>query len=319
MDKQAVPARDVSARPAVDLQALGNFLSSIGSDNQALIFGPDGNPMYHYTDLAGLLGIVDKHDLWLTHSLYSNDEAEMKHGMDVVKEVLAAEQNAAQDEGVRTRLELLSEHLTSALKGAYVCCFCKTDNLLSQWRAYGANGTGVSVEMNVQAFDVITGPDLPVAQFGLLRFWKIFYDRETQLSIVRDAIHYPHAAATPKEWAEKAADAIEFFLPTFKTSDFREEDEFRLIFTPAADCPVKPDFRVGRGMVVPFYSLRKLIEQADQLRGGQADPRLERLPITKVRMGPSPNKGLNAESIRMMLTHSGYSGLVEESRIPYRG
>jgi hypothetical protein len=52
--------------------------------------------------------------------------------------------------------------------------------------------------------------------------------------------------------------------------------------------------------VVPYYSLRELVKRADQLRG-QIDPRLKQLPITQVRVGPSSNKKLDIESIRMML------------------
>jgi len=328
MNHQPAATSGLAVSPAVDLKALGMFLSSIGSYNAALIFGfRRGSSIYHYTDLAGLLGIVTNHDLWLTNSVYSNDEEEMKHGMDVVEEVLAEQLSAAKNQNrndMRARLDALSSQLESPLNGPYVCCFCKRDDLLSQWRGYGANGTGVSLKMKPNDFDVITGPDLPVGTFGLLRFWKVFYDRATQLSIIRDAIQYPHAypqePATPKEWAERAADAIEFFLPTFKSKGFREESEFRLIFTPAADCPVAPDFRVGRGLVVPYYSLRKLILQADQVQGGQVSPRLKQLPITRVRVGPNPNKRLNVESIRMMLKLCGYGSVsVEVSKIPFRG
>ncbi|HSR71939.1 MAG TPA: hypothetical protein VLL72_06110, partial [Kiloniellales bacterium] len=31
-------------------------------------------------------------------------------------------------------------------QGVFVCCFCVDENLLSQWRSYGANGTGVCLE-----------------------------------------------------------------------------------------------------------------------------------------------------------------------------
>src|SRR5579863_316811 len=320
MNDQTLPGRILSSRTPVDLQQLGMFLSSIGSFNPALIYGSRVHGrLYHYTDLPGLLGIVSNHDLWLTHSLYSNDEEEMNHGMTIVRSVLEEELKAATDVRVESRLKLLAEHFTAAPQGTYVCCFCKTDNLLSQWRGYGANGAGVSVEVDTSGFSVITGPDLPVETFGLLRLWEVFYQRETQVSIVRAAIEFEHAAS-PQEWADRAAHALEFFLPTFKHGDFSGEEEFRLIFTPATDCPVKPDFRVSRGMVVPYYSLRKLIAQADQLHGGQVDSRLTQLPITQVRVGPSPNKALNTDSIRMFLAKHGYENVdVKQSAIPYRG
>jgi hypothetical protein len=104
MKKQVPSARGLSPRPVVDLQQLGNFLSSIDSRFPALIFDPQGGRLYHYTDHIGLIGIIRDHDLWLTHSRYSNDEEEMKHRMGVVQEVLAEELKAATTAESKARL-----------------------------------------------------------------------------------------------------------------------------------------------------------------------------------------------------------------------
>jgi hypothetical protein len=113
MKKQVPSARGLSPRPVVDLQQLGNFLSSIDSRFPALIFDPQGGRLYHYTDHIGLIGIIRDHDLWLTHSRYSNDEEEMKHGMGVVQEVLAEELKAATTAESKARLKLLAGHFAS--------------------------------------------------------------------------------------------------------------------------------------------------------------------------------------------------------------
>ena len=51
------------------------ILDSVGSYHPDLIFVPKV-PVYHYTDLGGLHGIITNDDLWLTNSRYSNDEEE---------------------------------------------------------------------------------------------------------------------------------------------------------------------------------------------------------------------------------------------------
>ena len=59
----------------IDPTALNEFLNFVGSYTVDLIYNPgDLTAIYHYTDLNGLKGIVDNHDLWLTHSRYSNDD-----------------------------------------------------------------------------------------------------------------------------------------------------------------------------------------------------------------------------------------------------
>jgi len=160
----------------------------------------------------------------------------------------------------------------------------------------------------------VTGPDSPHG--GLMRLWKVFYEPIRQSSIIGNLIdigyeNLKHISNDPRDLARHAADAIQFFIPTFKNPDFREESECRLIFTPPPNCPVRSQFRVARGMLVPYFRLKDL--------AGGAFPE-GRLPITGVRIGPSANKALNVESARMLLDQSGYAGIpVDCSNIPYRG
>src|SRR5438128_2321916 len=75
----------------VDLQRLRAFLESIKSVTEDFIFGPsDGGPLYHYTDLGGLHGVVTNRDLWLNNARYSNDDEEMTHGYRVAKLAIEA-------------------------------------------------------------------------------------------------------------------------------------------------------------------------------------------------------------------------------------
>ena len=148
-----------------------------------------------------------------------------------------------------------------------------------------------------------------------MRLWKIFYDPAQQKRILKKALDFgfAHSPALPiGERARQAADAIHFFIPTFKNQDFGEESELRLIFTPPPNCSVRPQFRVARGMLVPYYSLR-------ELSGGFPTPN-DPLPITGVRIGPSAQKLLNVASTQMLLNDFGYPGVrVEYSATPYRG
>jgi hypothetical protein len=301
---------------SIDITTLSSFLESIGSHHVDLIYTPQSRLregallLYHYTDLAGLIGILKEHDLWLTHSLYSNDAEEMIHGVTVVRKVL--DQVVAAKAYDATYLQELIR-LTSNRQGVYICCFCEKDNLLSQWRGYGANGSGVSLQFAPKEFADVSGPD---NTHGLLRFWKVFYKPETQTDIIRRAIeryapdptNQLNAGQTPVDLAHKAAAAIQFFIPTFKNADFEEEDEWRLIFTPAPDIQVRPQFRVRNNMLVPYYSLRSLI-------GTNVLPFL---PLRQVCVGPSVHKQLNAESAKALPERSGYVAPVIVSNTSYR-
>ena len=298
------------------MAALQAFLGSIGSAVGAELILHPGKDLYHYTDLNGLLGVLQKADLWLTHSRYSNDEEEIAHGQRVVSDAIAdALKQAAADVRRTEYLEQLRTLIDKpSTEGVYICCFCQKDNLLSQWRGYGANGAGVSLQVDSGGFSDLTGAD---CQHGLMRFWKVFYSAETQRKIIDGAINFTYNAGLPTEQlARRGADAIQFFIPTFKNPDFVEEAEWRLIFTPNPMCVIKPRFRVRGGMLVPYYSLRDLSPAPPAPSPAGPPPRL---PIEHVTVGPSASKALNVASVRMLLDHSGYADVaVEASKTPFR-
>ncbi len=97
---------------------------------------------------------------------------------------------------------------------------------------------------------------------------------------MRKAFDYPHwPSQVPGEQVRYIADALSFFLPTFKNADFIDEQKRRLIFTPDPVRPVPPRFRVRNGMLVPYVRMR---DMANVLM--EAPPRP--LPITRVLVGP---------------------------------
>jgi hypothetical protein len=307
-------------RSQVDIPALTTFLDSLQSYSQYLVQVVEaGQLFYHYTDLNGLNGIVGHHDLWLTNSRYSNDDDEILHGYTVARRVVEQQLKSAarrRRSSEASRVDYL-EALAGLIEepppeGFYICCFCEQDNLLGQWRSYGANGTGVSLGFDPMQFTYIAGADMPL---GLMRLWRVFYKPSTQERIVRAAIDHAYAtyAGQPvTDMAQRAADAIQFFVPTFKNRDFEEERERRLIFTPAPDCPVKARFRVARGMLAPYYSIRDL---ATAVYGEDW-----RLPLRSVTVGPSVLRSLNLASVQMLLAQYQYGDAeIGTSDTPYRG
>ncbi|MEP7367212.1 MAG: DUF2971 domain-containing protein [Acidobacteriota bacterium] len=298
-----------------DADKLARFLDSIGSFSTDLIlwFNQEQR-LYHYTTLEGLRGMVASHDLWLTHARYCNDDEELTHGLQLTQRVLKLQIEAAEGKQREYLEELLRLICGPELDPVYICCFCEEDDLLSQWRAYAGNATGVSLAIEPGEFSYITGPDCP-NHFGLMRFWKVFYKQETQEQIICDAIKFfPkfEPEATALDWARWTAESIRFFLPTFKNSDFAEEKEWRLIYSPSAGSPAQPSFRVARGMLIPYYSLKDLSTKLGHPS--------RNLPIRSVRIGPCPHRGLNTASTRMFLDQSGYNASeLKTSATPYRG
>jgi len=297
----------------MDLNALSNLLFNVGSPPQYLVQALGVTAVYHYTDLAALQSIVTNSDLWLTNARFSNDYEEGTYGARIARTALAefmGDQSRAQPE--RDFARSIDERFGATPPAdVYICCFCRQDNLLRQWRSYGSNATGVSLEVATTQFQQLSGPDLP-NHLGLMYLWRVFYEEDKQRKIVKECVSlaYANTSKSLDERIELALDAVRFFIPTFKNAAFHDELEARLVFRPAPTCPIKPDFRVARGMLVPYYSIRKLAAAANQ--GGW------RPPITSVRIGPNPNREINREGVKLMLRSSDYDGPVEVSDAPYR-
>lgn len=323
MARRTSVARNVAGetepgRP-LDLDNIKAFLKRIGSPKAAHNFNnAKEKALFHYTDLIALKGILGEDDLWLTNCRFCNDDGEMRYGYRIAHDVIEEELRAKP--GNRPFFERLRAHLDPlAPDDVYICCFCIGSNLLSQWRAYGANGTGVSFEIEAKQFGWATGDQMPL---GAMRLWRVEYEEAEQKDIIRAAIKFGRdkPARPVEQRARAAAEAIRFFIPTFKSKDFSEEQEYRLIFTPGPNCLVPADFRISRQTLVPYYSLRKLLVAASKALPGDHFAEGAKLPIVKVLVGPSPRGLLNKESIRMLLAQCAYSHVpVDVSQISYRG
>ncbi len=300
-------------RRSIDIPTLTGFLDSLQSYSADLVQHlKSGQGLCHYTTLEGAIGIVTGNDLRLTHSRYSNDNEEMSYGQRLVDEVLEELKGAASADAAK--LEWLGKVQTQVLAAreeeeVYICCFCESGNLLSQWRGYADNGGGVSIQFDSAGFEQVCGFGNP---HGLMRLWKVFYSRTQQCQIIRACIEYPYWPVQGDAAIPFIVDALQFFVPTFKDSGFSEEKERRLIFTPGEATTLKPWFRQRRGMLTPYFSLRELSNSA-VAPGGIA------MPIRQVQVGPGPHKALNVDSLRMMLDAHGHTDAeVIASPIPYR-
>jgi hypothetical protein len=136
---------------------------------------PDIAPvkLYHYTDLDGLMGILNTGQLWATDVKFMNDMSEYDHANEMIKTELSAMETEVLplfdpplpvNEGIITaagaflrqskrRAEVIemAEHLILYQKGyrCYVSCFCDSGDLLRQWRAYASGGYSIEFDGSV--------------------------------------------------------------------------------------------------------------------------------------------------------------------------
>src|SRR5438105_13262936 len=103
--------------------------------------------LFHYTDRAGLQGILTSGRLWATNARHLNDTSELEYACDLVDSVLQNRLKCASSRVVATFLDdaYYTYSAYEALYAVFVTSFCSAGNELSQWRAYAGDGEGYSI------------------------------------------------------------------------------------------------------------------------------------------------------------------------------
>src|SRR5437762_1595309 len=103
--------------------------------------------LYHYTDSAGLFGLVTSGNLRLGDARFLNDSTEFVHGINIAREVVTEALKETDGEKIleRTRHYLSPEFVFRQL---YVFSLSETAESISQWQRYGADGYGYCIGFN---------------------------------------------------------------------------------------------------------------------------------------------------------------------------
>lgn len=272
--------------------------------------------LYHYTDAAGLLGILTTRKLWATDIFYLNDSSELEYAFDVFRAGLGdgsqlVNQADASLSEIGDALAGINSDMLARFKPkmrCYVASFCKRRDLLSQWRGYSRGDAGYAI-----GFDTTRLVRIP----GRLR--QVEYDRDNQAAVAREYV--VSALDTSLSQIEPEAkislvsviyEALVNFMvevgPTFKNSAFAEEDEWRLLRVSGQDQGAKLLFRPVPYGISPYVEL-DLAQDGDLL------------PILEVICGPSRHPELSVGAVQMMLRDSGFQAnavSVVLSEIPLR-
>lgn len=281
--------------------------------------------VWHYTDAAGLLGILDSRALWASSASAVNDTSELRLGPQVLEQ---AWQSLAPRLAEQTRSELeplVVGALTSSVADrAFVLSASLERDNLNLWQHYASAGGGFAVGIwtEQQLEEPIVGTSSSV-----LPYWwqRVIYDPRQARAEVLEVLRWLAAVAESDEARHKLPHCqfvIETLLCSIKHRGFHAEREARRIMVPD---PSVIKYRAGAHGIVPYVELvtGRPAEFNDdgtkrQIAPGERQP----LPIAEVVCGPShdPESAQRlGHRIRTLLNSSGY----EEARLlisnlPYR-
>ena len=269
--------------------------------------------LYHYTSGQGLIGILGSGELHSTNVLYMNDSSEMDYGRSLLNGV-GDDLRPVVSAALRPFFDRLLKTLETPDFHYYVTCFCAKPDLLSQWRAYGAQAAGYSIGFDADDLHTVL-PEysqlvrvlyVPAEQHRAVRHALKAYLETAQQCCDAYADHQRLEDALTR-WNGIASNALGRLVVRLKSEVFAEEHEWRAIIVRFSFDTAKVRFRLAaNGIVVPYLPWLFKKEGVKAVR--------------QVQHGPTVNSALAVRSLGQLLYNLGYNDVnVKGSAIPLRG
>ena len=275
--------------------------------------------LYHYTDAAGLAGMIQSGEIWMTDCRFCNDRYEVDAAMDNLVEQVS--------EVIKETNQVAAAAFDTACRKAReetLCCILSLSarrDQLSQWRAYADDGmgfcVGFSLPRNKPGLLLQECTYMPVG--GVVEPVALPTNAASLYATVVQAV----LAASRGGPTRKATELTALMLGTQhllmttlfreairrKNHHFFEEKEWRLIATVARR-PAPKDFRIGvrqrAGLLVPYAAYTGFLKQAASGPGGTGPRQSGALPIREILIGPRQNRKQAERALRVLLETNGY-------------
>jgi hypothetical protein len=292
------------------------FVSRVARENGCFDFQPD-QVIWHYTDGAGLLGILESSRLHATQVSALNDARETRHASELfIQAVRHLIEERANEPDVVTFLNILidlsEENLEAHVRSKFfVICFSGEENDLTQWTRYGNESDSYAIGFYARGLNREPNSQL----------YRVIYDDQQQRNAARELAQATvqfyleglkgDRLENPEQWTRDFLTAWDDWVyklaPLAKASTWRAENEYRVVH----------ELKMAEFPLVRFKAKSRMIGRYIALDTPTWLPRRASvLPIAKIWIGPGSHQQASRVSIGL-LDQMGYSGVsLETSAIP---
>lgn len=189
--------------------------------------------IYHYCNVETFMKITENKNLWLSNSFKMNDAYENTW----IEQFINDKINSLDD-----KYEKFINQFISLYKFhnnvPYLACFSEKGDILSQWRAYADDGSGIAIAFNTEQLGLKEYlPGLGVDADITTGLYNVLYDDKKQAKIVNNIFDNFIAQIEKEELNESTAsslcaDLLNRYSVVFKNPKFSEEKEWRIIHNP---------------------------------------------------------------------------------------
>jgi hypothetical protein len=268
--------------------------------------------VYHYTDAAGLAGMLKNGKLWATDYRFLNDETEVLYTRDLARSFICKDSNNNRSGELRKSLCTYVSKWQGVEQPSDVFVFSLSEERddLSQWRGYARDGLGFTLGFS--------GPNLLRAFRTRARLLKMEYDPKTQLRTLarifsgftrrvrEDCKLHPEEKNTILNRAAHRFDwCCEQRAPVNKHKSFASEKEWRFVSHI-------PDHRRKKRIVTRAQGQRLVnYIELEPMEG-------ERLPIVEIGVGPGYRGPDQVHAVKALCESAGYDAKVYTADTPYQ-
>jgi len=267
----------------------------------------------HYTDIKGLIGIIENRELWLSDHRFVNDKREHEYGKQLAISVISGWMKLEDDVEFNTFLDKLRRCIIDKnVHGIYIGSMSRSPDKLDMWKCYG-KGESVCIKFSGDRKLWNKGYTHPTH----IRQHKIIYDETKQKELIEKMIKmYKNEFPVFKQFDYPFLRELTFLMESqfivFKHKEYASENELRLTIENLNHIleTKKPKYRVANSVIIPYISTRYISKE-------ESMP--EKLPITEIVMSPTSSRD-SLESVKIFVANHGYTDVqVVESSIKFRG
>jgi Protein of unknown function (DUF2971) len=113
--------------------------------------------IWHYTDVAGAMAIIESGRLWFTERAHLHDTLELRHGVRIAQQMFDASVQQIRPNVPQSVTDHLMEEIETGLVeyGYWIVGFSYKNDDLPQWRNYADEGKGVCLGFSVDDLDML--------------------------------------------------------------------------------------------------------------------------------------------------------------------
>lgn len=248
--------------------------------------------IYHYTNTAGFMGIIQSQSLWATNSNFLNDHQEMKKGIEIFRQHLLNEKTFKDVEHLhKENMDLLLSLIYSLVKASedniYLTSFTEDRDYLRQWMSYCQFNDGVCIGFNKDklqsnfsdSYKNETEYCFSKINYSDIHDFQNFINLKTMLSIFETEVIIQNGKKSEhtsfqdldNESQNNIFSSYMFALihkailkiSSFKPKEFQDEKEFRLSILNNNDKVVK--HRIRNGYIIPYLVIPFQIEALEEI------------------------------------------------------